>query len=1095
MKHLLVLRWYIIFGFLHELFHLFTAYYLLGGHQVEINLRLAVDIIFWRQCSLGNVPPEIEKQIMSAGWLGSVLVVFITSIVIINKSRRDDIRNIRTIHFASSSVLLAALVTALEALSTDLLGWKPTFQLGTPTPSSIFYCGNFGIILLNHWWLKDNSKTVALDALQKMIEVTMLRGAQSGGCLTYYPIESKDKSRAKISSSKAVRSRVVNKKRTDLSKLVRKRVEKIMRTTSHNVDEKSFVPRMFVGHTRFATSSLSTLDGTHPHRWTPPSPRRVYSMENDETVIQSSTVIVENYITHNGDFDFYQSHGKLFELDIVQNWLSVVTETTTPASVDSCAIAGMVDILRAKGSFGLSARYAISLGMESSNCGMKNADGGRKFYFPRFKFLEDEIGYTFEKVLNDYCSKNSINDLQTVAANTQARIELAEVVSKELKCWPKDRIRPLKKAMNSVQNPRSNVIVNNISNIYQGTAKSNPRIVITENEDHSTNLLSNVNVGEPIHYTTNANDVESNPIDDENLRKFCRITIDAFFDNDLFFTTKEFMASARGSFGISITSNLDSYRQICLAARGQTISIAFYPQIDLICYGSEQAAVKAGMNVPCDGLYYDDKLQVTNNSSREVDYESVRLDLDDLGGEICVLDWGRKKYQTSPVSIPNQHLAHFQLMNGKITAVLHQQSKSTKIDSELYHRMTKLSGNSLIQPLKKFSEDPVKTDIDDIPRVCKDIQDDWHSRRAATSLNRLTAFNLSRCLRLRLEQHVSGTVPSMAVDILLTGCEVSLYVAEQFATDLKKAFPKLNIEAISSNKLLGGWGQEIAVPSLGFPYSPTTMNIHDSIVIIVSHSGGTFGPLACSNLLQSATQNIFVVTSEWDTQISKQLRMIDEMEYGTSGYLMNQRIFSTSVGMRPAEPCSVSVVATHQLLTNLFEYISVIILSDKRFCTVTKAQITEQDIQILERCNQMNINALTEICGVNASGYSLDCTSSFLVNLRHLGNLWGDHILEGARAYILSFIYIFATVTSGWPLMRLICHSFGAAEGGAFRYFFQLLDACIYFFLPQICITIIRIFQGRNLRHRMVGRTIGTSRVINYILCAYIILQNHTYTL
>ena len=43
----------------------------------------------------------------------------------------------------------------------------------------------------------------------------------------------------------------------------------------------------------------------------------------------------------------------------------------------------------------------------------------------------------------------------------------------------------------------------------------------------------------------------------------------------------------------------------------------------------------------------------------------------------------------------------------------------------------------------------------------------------------------------------------MSVDILLTGCEVSLYLAEQFASDLKKSFPKLCIEAVSSNKLLG----------------------------------------------------------------------------------------------------------------------------------------------------------------------------------------------------------------------------------------------------------------------------------------------------
>ena len=1098
--------WYIFFGIVHEVSHLITAWWLdypfIQFSQDEW-FRLFYEVVLGRQCSLPNALSQIEGPVRHAGWIFSVLLVAVLLIAARfnrlfqysnNSSSSDKSQYSFITAISSSGMLLAALVTAFEAISTDLIGLKPFLSLCTPSSTTesgllCFYCGNFGIILLNHWWLQDHhTKAVALDTLQQMIEVTMMRGAQSGGCVTYHPTDesSKQNSNNKETTlcSKAVRSRVVNKKRTDLSKLVRNRVEKDLRkmTTSRNVDANTFVPRMLVGHTRFATSSLSTLDGTHPHQWTPPSPRRVYSMDNVGGIptrntspavpvpLKPTVVTVENFITHNGDFDFYRCHGKLYELETIQDWLSVVTETKTPASVDSCAIAGMVDILRSKGSFGLSARYALALGMESSNCSMKMtaANNGGKFFFPPYKeYLEEDIGIAFEKVLEEYChnSTNSVTNLRNISSNLQARVKLVQLVLKEFQTWPIERLRPLMKALNIRK--KSSKVVPAPDNSQ--AVEKNKLIEITEDD---TDIYDDKNDDD--HFIdstvidTIISDIESL---DENLRAFCKITIDAFFDNDLFMTTKIFMENAKGSFGISVTSNLDSHRQMCMAARGQTISIAFYPQKDLVCYGSEQAAVKAGMNASCDGLYNNDRLQGTNCSTREVDNESTRLDLDDLGGEIIVLDWGVKKYQTPPVSFPNSHLEQFHLMNGKITAILHQESKSTKIDSELFHRMTKLSGNSLIQPLKEFTTDPVKTDIEDIPSVCKNIQDDWHSRRASSSLNRLTAFNLSRCLRRRLEQHVAGTVPSMSVDILLTGCEVSLYLAEQFASDLKKSFPKLTIEAVSSNKLLGLYGQEIAVPSLGFPSSPQTKNIHDSIVIIVSHSGGTFGPLACSNLLQSTTPNIFVVTSEWDTQIGKQLRMIDEMD-GSSGYLMNQRIFSTEVGMRPAEPCSVSVVATHQLLTNLFEYISVLILSDQEFRRVTKAQITEQDIQILERCNQMNIEALVEIVGFNAFGYPLDRVSPLLSNLRELGNLWGDHILEGARSYIMCFIYIFVTVTSGWPLATAIGSAFGATEGGIITYLVRFLDSCIYFWLPQICITIIRIFQGRNLRHRMVGRTI-----------------------
>eukprot|EP00536_Pseudo-nitzschia_multiseries_P000329 jgi/Psemu1/233447/estExt_Genewise1.C_40265 len=1033
--------WYIFFGAMHESMHLAAAWFMgydvfleisreiTGIHTtisyqgIDAYVRLAFEVLLGRQCSLPNFPEDMERPVRHFGWIGSSLLL-----MFLNQEKRMFF----LAEIMSSAMLFAAFVTACEAVATDLIGLSPNLPINGSSMRQVFYCGNFGIILLNKLWLESSqTKDSALDTLQQMIEVTMMRGAQSGGVVIYHPMDNKQTDNPYLTkSSKAVRSRVVNKKRTDLSKLVRAKVEKDFRGYSRK-DSGDFVPRMLVGHTRFATSSLSTLDGTHPHQWTPPSTRRVYAMESiigtqgKDVIPRPAVVTVENYITHNGDFDFFQSHGKTYELETIQNWLSVVTEVETPALVDSCAIAGMIDILRSQGCFGLSARYALVLGMESSRCGLKMAPAKdritqRQVLPPYKEYLEAVIGVAFEKVLESFCRRSKSDKdlamtLRDIGNEEKSRVMLQEYALEELLELSEDQLRPLMRAIDT-------------------------------------------------------SDIESNSVDNP-LRSFCKMTIDAFFDNDLFMTTKLFMKNAKGSFGISVTSNLDSHRQMCLAARGQTMSIAFYPDKDLVCYGSEQAAVKAGMGSKFEKVSRDENLQSTTSSSPEFDNESTRLDLDDLGGEIIVLDWGHRKYLTSPVSLPNRHLKEYHLMNGKITVILHQESKSTKIDSELYHRMTKLSGNPLIQPLQPSTDDPVLTDIQDIPRVCKNIQDDWHSRRASTSLNRLTAFNLSRCLRKRLEQHVAGTVPNMSVDILLTGCEVSLYLAEQFASDLKKAFPKLCIEAVSSNKLLGLYGQEIAVPSIGFPYTPQTRNIHDAIVIIVSHSGGTFGPLACSNLLQSATQSIFVVTSEWDTQIGKQLRMMDEID-GTSASLMNQRIFSTEIGMRPAEPCSVSVAATHQLLTNLFEYISVLILSDPRFRRVTRAQINEQDIQILERCNHMNINALTEIVGHNVFGYPLDRIPQLLSTLHDLGHLWSDHILEQARAYAMCFLYVFVTVTSGWPLVSAIGHAFGVVEGHIITYFLRFLDSCIYFWLPQICITIIRIVQGRDLRHRMVGRTV-----------------------
>jgi len=90
--------------------------------------------------------------------------------------------------------------------------------------------------------------------------------------------------------------------------------------------------------------------------------------------------------------------------------------------------------------------------------------------------------------------------------------------------------------------------------------------------------------------------------------------------------------------------------------------------------------------------------------------------------------------------------------------------------------------------------------------------------------------------------------------------------------------------------------------------------------------------------------------------------MYDETEIFAS------RIFSTEVGVRPSEPCSVTVAATHQLLTQMFEHICLIIIGDAQFRHASGSIISEQDLQILERCNKANISALENIVGLDCIG-------------------------------------------------------------------------------------------------------------------------------
>jgi hypothetical protein len=985
--------WYILFGALHELSHVLAASCLGACSFRESHSLVALnyEILLGRQVTFPELPAEAEYIIRHVGWIASLLLAFCALATCRGRPRMDSV------------LCVAACVTACEALWTDALQFPVLSLWNTaaerdPARVTTFFCGNFGIILLHSAWFSDQGKS-ALTILEKMVQVTMMRGAQQGGVVTFHP--------ASGNQRRGVRSRVVNQKRTDLSRLVR---QKVQQDNFGGLWGKGFAsgqpgPTVFAGHTRFATSSKATMEGTHPHQWTPPSLRRVYNFSvphNGTPATIPQLTRVENYITHNGDFDFYTVNGKTYEIETIQRWLEQTTGSPMPAVVDSCAIAGMVDLMRTQGCFDLSARYAVCIALSSA------VVESRASGFPSYSIFE-EIGKIFEDVLTEMLKANSLSSIDE--SNAVRESFATRVVSK------------LQQRRDTLLKPLCDYI----------------------------------------HYNK-----ESDEESDASIYAFSLATINAFFDNDLFMVTKTFLKNARGSFGLCVTSSLDAHRQICLAARGQTMSVAFYPRKGLITYGSEQAAVKAGMIVDFPGD--EDALA---RSLGDVDNDVLRLDLDDLGGEVLLLDWGCALYQNLAVSVPNRSLVTHDLMNGQVAAILFQESKATTRDPQIYHRMTRLSRNRLIKPLREESSDLVLSDIRDIPTVCRAIQDDWDVKSACTSLNRLTAFNLSRCLRDRLDAHVAGTVSSRAVDILVTGCEVSLWLAEQFASDLRGSFPKLRTMAISSNKILGLYGQDIALPSFGFPFSPKTHYLHDTIVIIVSHSGGTFAPLSCSNLLTSTTKNIFVVTSEWDTQIGKQLRAMDALDNNGEEYLFNSRIFSTEVGMRPAEPCSVSVAATHQLLTNLFEYIGVLILSEKLYRSATAATISEHDLEVLEKCNRDNILALTEIVGANRLGCVLDSAKNIAEHeLRRAGDIWAEHILEVTRAYIMTFAYIFTTVTTGYPLVYAIAYTAGLDSSSRWVYLVRSLDAAIYFWLPQINVIIIRLIQRRNLLHRMVGRSV-----------------------
>ena len=218
---------YIICGLLHEAAHISVAslYY---SQSLEFGVSpksvVLLQAVFGR-CSIIQLSEEEHHDIIRhAGWIFSVLLAIVCHLL---HNYKRTTKNDTDDSSILGNIAMVAYIVAFEAIVTDLLQLTP-MHTAMQKDSIICFCGNFGILLLNPSWLSIDGGRTALDVLEKMVNVTMMRGAQSGGVVTFEPdhYSKKHPSSSTPPPLHGVRSRVVNAKRSDLSKRVRHKVVK-----------------------------------------------------------------------------------------------------------------------------------------------------------------------------------------------------------------------------------------------------------------------------------------------------------------------------------------------------------------------------------------------------------------------------------------------------------------------------------------------------------------------------------------------------------------------------------------------------------------------------------------------------------------------------------------------------------------------------------------------------------------------------------------------------------------------------------------------------------------------------------------------------
>jgi hypothetical protein len=869
-------------------------------------------------------------------------------------------------------------------------------------------CGNFGLALM-----LESYEPHVRAILQKMTEVTMIRGAQSGGIVTF----TKDSNEG----MRGLRSRIVNGKRTNLSILLLKKLvaserwARLMATLSGRslLSAQGDYSRLYCGHTRFATSSKATIAGTHPHQWTKPEYHEIYRGDwKKRGGITRKRRLVELFVTHNGDFDAWDVGGATRNLEDIQKFLVRATWSPLPSSVDSCAIAGVMDILNAKGSWfhALRRAYFINGELHGTVENLENMS-----YPTRAEFLQvcRLISDEFEECSNP--------------------VDMERSEDGKLVYLYRDLASP--GAMDVKVSEKGQALRNNFPDIIADILKV-----------HAQQWIG----GEVTRLQAIA---------------FATAVVDNFYDADLLHSTRYFLAQATGSFGLSVSSSLESHRRVCLAARGQTMSVAFYPRYGMTCWASEAAATKSPLLViPRDPRSPEAEAHDMEHGSAIPVLDAVGFDLDNLKGEICLLDWGCNSPERGYDRSDSGVLPTLKFLSGKLSVTLVNEStaegglmKKTPtprdfmtLRESLKDRLYNLQHTRNPLPAVKRS---TLSDILDIPDVCARIQRQWRDPKSA---NRVAAESLGQDVHDRFVNRRRQS--RMLIDVLLTGCEASLWVAEHFASDLNKVFPNLHVRCISANKVLGLLGQSFKLHSTGFDVCEETWDLSGSIVIIVSHSGATFAPLSLCSLLGGVTNDIYTVTSGQDTEIAK--------------LLPPNKVFSTGIGLRPAEPCTVSVVATHQILTQVLLHL----MKDIGAKCPMESAVASYECSQIQRMNDMSIKALENVTGATVRGEPLKSAAND--ELKATGSAWADHCIEAPLIWLVCFFYIFATVGLGIPpAAQGIAEKVNGLLGletlsKSMTFALGVADALVYIFMPQVATIALRIVQRRPLLHRMTGRSV-----------------------
>ena len=305
-----------------------------------------------------------------------------------------------------------------------------------------------------------------------------------------------------------------------------------------------------------------------------------------------------------GDLDSFMIHGVTYELGDMRDLLAGLLHCPASCLVDSLAVAGLIELLRTKGLWVASVRYGYVFGAllggsvahhrfppstHFQHCTPHSFSGDSKFHVPAVAAhptLDPQLRDR-ARAADNLAALNKAGKLWSNASLERA----AAVFEREWTTLVREE-RPGRVAMGQAGGA--------VRRITGGKGEED---AISALGEKMIVRMSKLDLGFS-EMLPPEGDIGSHAV---AWQRFVASAVKAFTSLDLLHATRQLLQYAKGSFGLVTSHSLECEEAVVIAARGQTMSIACYPQQGLVLWGSEVSATKVAMgttnnsSLPSDG--------------------------------------------------------------------------------------------------------------------------------------------------------------------------------------------------------------------------------------------------------------------------------------------------------------------------------------------------------------------------------------------------------------------------------------------------------------------------------------------------------------